>query len=139
MGKLQDFLMKEEALKAVGPAQAEVRVQGFPFPFLVQSITEAENKTIRKTCQRVSFDKKTHQKEVETDTDLYNARLVAECCQDPNFKDAALQSQYGVMGAEALIDKLLKPGQFVDLLLGVQEVCGFSSEDINDLRTEAKN
>ena len=42
------------------------------------------------------------------------------------------------MGAEALIDALLKPGQFIDLLLAVQEVNGFT-EDINDQRDEAKN
>ena len=42
------------------------------------------------------------------------------------------------MGAEALIDVLLKPGQFIDLLLGVQEINGFT-DDVNDLRDEAKN
>ena len=57
---------------------------------------------------------------------------------DPNFKDAELQAKFGVMGAESLIDVLLKPGQFVDLLLGVQEVNGFS-DDVNNLREEAKN
>ena len=63
---------------------------------------------------------------------------MAACCVDPNFKDADLQAKYGVMGAEALIDVLLKPGQFIDLLLGVQEINGFT-DDVNDLREEAKN
>lgn len=134
MGKLQDFLMKEP----VGETTTEVMISPFPFPFVVRSITEGENKAIRRSCQKVSYDKKTHQKQTETDTDLYSSRLVAACCMEPNFKDAELQAKYGVRGAEDLIDALLKPGQFTDLLLAVQEINGFT-DDINDLRDEAKN
>ena len=122
MGKLQEFLMSnQDDIQAT----AEVAVSGFPVPFTIKSITEGENKAIRKSCQKITFDKKTHQKTTETDQDLYNNRL-------------ELQAKFGVMGAESLIDVLLKPGQFVDLLLGVQEVNGFS-DDVNDLREEAKN
>ena len=116
----------------------QVKIGLFPVPFTIKSISEGENKEIKKSCQRVSFDKKTHQKTTETDMDLYNNRLVIACCVDPNFKDADLQAKYGVMGAEALIDVLLKPGQFVDLLVAIQDVNGFT-DDVNDLREEAKN
>lgn len=116
----------------------EVEVTGFPVPFTIKSITEGENKILRKSCQKVTFDKKTHQKTTDTDQDLYNNRLVIACSVDPNFKDASLQAKYGVMGAEALVDVLLKPGQFIDLLLGVQEINGFT-DNVNDLRDEAKN
>lgn len=135
MGKLQDFLMEQDV---ADQAQVEVTIAPFPFPFVVKSITEAENKAIRKTCQKISFDKKTRQKQIETDTDLYNSRLVVACCVEPNFKDAALQEKYGVRGAEDLIDRLLKPGQYTDLLIAVQEINGFA-DDVNDLRDEAKN
>lgn len=135
MGKLQDFLMANQE-----PAQVttEVEIGQFPVPFTIKSITEGENKALRKSCQKTTFDKKTHQKQTETDQDLYNNRLVVACSVDPNFKDADLQAKYGVIGAEALIDVLLKPGQFIDLLLAVQEVNGFS-DDVNDMRDEAKN
>ena len=135
MGKLQEFLMSQEREESV---TAQGKVGLFPVPFTVKSISEGENKEIKKSCQKVSFDKKTHQKTTDLDTDLYNNRLVAACCVDPNFKDAELQKKYGVVGAEALIDVLLKPGQFVDLLLAIQDVNGFT-DDINDLRDEAKN
>lgn len=134
MGKLQEFLMEQD----IGTTQTEVQIAPFPFPFVVKSITEAENEAIRKTCQKISFDKKTRQKQIETDTDLYNSRLVVACCVEPNFKDAALQEKYGVRGAEDLIDRLLKPGQYTDLLIAVQEINGFT-DDVNDLRDEAKN
>lgn len=135
MGKLQEFLMGQEA---AGEVKTEVQIAGFPVPFTIKSISEGENKALRRTCQKTTFDKKTHQKRTETDQDLYNNRLVVACCVDPNFKDADLQAKYGVRGAEDLIDVILKPGQFVDLLLAVQEVNGFT-EDINDERDEAKN
>lgn len=134
MGKLQDFLMEAQ----IGTTQTEVQIAPFPYPFIVKSITEAENKAIRKTCQKVEFDKKTRQKRIDTDTDLYNARLVVSCCVEPNFKDAALQEKYGVRGAEDLINLILNPGQYTDLLLAVQEINGFT-DDVNDLRDEAKN
>ena len=106
MGKLQEFLMSnQDDIQAT----AEVAVSGFPVPFTIKSITEGENKAIRKSCQKITFDKKTHQKTTETDQDLYNNRLVIACCVDPNFKDAELQTKFGVMGAESLIDVLLKP------------------------------
>ena len=135
MGKLQDFLMGSEAF---GEIQTEVMVKGFDFPFVIRSISEGENKQLRKSCQRTTIDRRTKQKTVETDTDLYNNRLVIACCVDPNFKDAKLQEKFKVMGAEALIDKILKPGQFIDLLLAVQDINGYG-EDINDLVDEAKN
>ena len=135
MGKLTDFLLEQEVEATV---ETTVEIKPFPFPFVIRSITEGENKAIRKSCQRVTFDKKTRQRNTETDTDLYNNRLVIACCVDPNFKDAELQAKYGVMGAEDLIDKILNPGQFTDLLLAIQEVNGFST-DINELREEAKN
>lgn len=72
MGKLQEFLMQSEERAQV---TEEVAISGFPVPFTVKSITEGENKALRKTCQKVNFDKKTHQKTTETDMDLYNNRL----------------------------------------------------------------
>lgn len=135
MGRLQEFLL---GASEAGEATVEVFLSGIPYPFIVKSITEKENKTLRKTCETITFDKRTHKKTVELDQDLYNNKLVTTCCVEPNFKDAELQAKYGVMGAEKLVDVLLKPGQYVDLLLAIQEVNGFT-EDINDLKEEAKN
>lgn len=135
MGKLQEFLMQD---KQVIDQTIEVPINGFPFPFLVKAITEGENKIIKKSCMKTTFDRKTHQKQSDLDSDLYNSRLVTACCVDPNFKDAALQELYGVRGAEDLIDVMLKPGQYIDLIMAVQDVNGFT-DDINDLVEEAKN
>ena len=42
------------------------------------------------------------------------------------------------MGAEGLIGALLRPGEFIELLLAIQEINGVTS-DVGELRDEAKN
>lgn len=133
--KLQEFLMKNGVQTEV---QTEVHIKPFPEPFIIKSITEAENKAIRKSCEKTEFNKKTRQKETVMDRDLYANRLVVACCVDPNFKDAEFQKKFGVVGAEKLLDKILTPGQFAELFEKVQELLGFDT-DINDLIEEAKN
>ncbi len=135
MGKLQEFLMQGQP---GGQETVEVSTASLPFPFLVKAITEEENKAIRRSCRKTIMDPKTRQRQEYTDQDLYNTRLVAACCVEPNFKDAEFQASRGVLGAEELINKALNPGQFADLLMGVLKVNGFD-DDINDLRDEAKN
>lgn len=133
---LQEFLMNEYKDEKI---TTEVMISPFPFPFVVRSLTQAENKEIEKSCTKVSFDKKTRQKQVETDKNLYATRLLIASCVDPNFKDADLQAKFGVIGAENLVERLLKPGQYADLMIAVEEINGFEDEDINELVEEAKN
>ena len=135
MSKIKEFLMEQEVR---GSESVEVNITGFPHPFVLRSITEDENEVVRRSCQKVTLDKKTRQKRTELDQDLYNKRLVAACCVEPNFKDAQLQAKYGVMGAEGLIGALLRPGEFIELLLAIQEINGVTS-DVGELRDEAKN
>lgn len=136
MSKLEEFLLSDK-MENTGSVEVSISSR-FPFPFKVHAITEAENKATRKSCQTVSINKTTHQKQTDTNYDLYLARLVCACTEDPNFKSAELQAKFGVIGAEALIDKLLLPGEYNTLLSAVQEINGFS-EDINELKEEAKN
>lgn len=134
MGQLQEFLTKNKVENTV---TTEVNIKPFPFPFVVKSITEAENKLIRASCQKMEYNKKTHQKELQTDTQTYLSKLVVACTVDPNFKDAELQEKYGVVGAEALVEKLLTPGQYGALLQAVNDINSF--DNMEDLVEEAKN
>ena len=135
MGKLQDFLAANKVENAV---TTEVEIKPFPFPFVVKTITEAENKQITKSCQVSEFNKKTHRRETQTDTQAYLSKLVVACTVDPNFKDAELQAAYGVVGAEALVEKLLTPGQYAALLQAVNDINSFDT-DMQELVDEAKN
>lgn len=135
MGKLQEFLTANKVETAI---TTEVNIKPFPYPFVIKTITEAENKEIRKSCQTTEYNKKTHQKETNTNTDAYLTKLVIACTVDPCFKDAELQEAYGVMGAEALVEKLLAPGQYAKLLQAVNDINSFDN-DMEELIEEAKN
>ena len=135
MGKLQEFLMANTVERHV---TKEVKLKAFPEPFVIQSITEAENKALTKSCEYTEFNKKTHQKETKMDNERYNTKLIVACCIDPNFNDAALQEKFGVRGADALVDNLLKTGEYNELLNEILTINGFY-DDINQQKEEAKN
>ena len=49
MGQLTDFLMKDYEQTSV---QREVMISPFPFPFVLRSITQEENKELEKSCEK---------------------------------------------------------------------------------------
>ena len=52
---LQEFLMNEYKDEKI---TTEVMISPFPYPFVVRSLTQAENKEIEKSCTKVTFDKR---------------------------------------------------------------------------------
>ena len=110
---------------------------GKTIPWEIRSMTESESSSMRK-----QFTKKIKNKNgtitTDTDTEGYIAKVVVECVVFPNLKDAELQKSYGVMGAESLIKKMLKTGEYSRLVEIVQEVNGFD-EDMNEIVEKAKN
>lgn len=136
MGKLQDFLMEN---KRNMDETAEIKVTGFPYPFVVKPITLEQNEALSKMSTKVTFDKKTHQRTEYLDQSIYMKRLVSACCVDPNFRDAELQATRGVTSAEELIGRVLTNGQFSELVEGILTVNDFVFESTDDLIDEAKN
>lgn len=110
---------------------------GKPVPWKVRSLTEAENEEIRKSATR-RVKVKGNQYAQETDQVEYVARLIVTSIAFPNLRDAELQKSYGVLGAEALLRKMLLAGEYSALVQKVTEINGFD-RDINELVDEAKN
>lgn len=105
----------------------------------IQSITSDEDENIRKSCtKKVQIPGKRGQYTQETDYNKYLGLLAAKCTVFPNLNDAELQNSYGVMGAEAVLKVMLKPGEYQDLLKKIQEVNGFDI-GLDELVEEAKN
>ena len=73
-----------------------------------------------------------------TDYDAYLATLAVECTVFPNLHDAEVQNSWGVMGAEALLKKMLKPGEYADYLKLIQNINGFDV-GMDEAVEEAKN
>ena len=108
-----------------------------PIDWEIKAVTSDEDARIRKAYTK----KVTGKGGVVTqnfDAEEYLAALAARCVVYPNLNNAELQNSYGVMSAEQLIKKMLKPGEYQTLLQKVQEVNGYNLT-INDLVEEAKN
>ena len=74
----------------------------------------------------------------ETDYSLYVGKLAAVCTVYPDLNNKELQDSYHVMGSDALLKKMLTPGEYNEYLSKVQEANGFDI-DMGELVEEAKN
>ncbi|MDF2839948.1 MAG: XkdN-like protein [Clostridia bacterium] len=110
-----------------------------PVEWEVKGLTSAEDEMIRKACtKKVPVTGKRGQFTQETDYNQYLGKLAAACTVFPNLNDVELQNSYGIMGADALLKTMLKPGEYADYLAKVQEVNGFEVS-MEELVDEAKN
>jgi hypothetical protein len=141
MSNLSAFLaqnaLKDENIKYVA-SKRFIDKDGKPILWELCSITSEEDEAIRKDCtKKVQAGKKGVYTQ-ETDFNKYAGKLAARCTVFPNLNDAELQNSYGIMGAEALLKIMLKPGEYADLLTKVQEINGFDTT-MEELVDEAKN
>lgn len=142
MGNLSAFLaqnaIKVDNIKHV-VSKRFVDEKGNPVPWEIQCITSSEDEAIRKACTRkVQVPGKKGQFTQQTDFDLYLGKLAAKCTVFPNLDDKELQDSYGVMGSDALLKVMLKPGEYTDYLAKIQEINGFDVT-FEEAVDEAKN
>lgn len=110
-----------------------------PIEWEIACITSDEDEAIRKACtKRVPIPGKRNQFTLETDYNLYLGKLAAKCTVFPNLDDAELQNSYGVMGADALLKRMLTSGEYAEYLNKIQEVNGFDVA-FDEKVDEAKN
>lgn len=112
---------------------------GNPIPWKFGAIDGQKEAEIRKSCtKRVPIPGRKGAFMPETDFDLFALKLAVETIKFPDLKNAELQASYGVMGAEALLQKMLLPGELSEVKKIAQEVNGFDLE-LDELVEEAKN
>lgn len=111
---------------------------GKPIPWKLRSITEEENQELRKAATK-KVKGRNGMYNPEFDSNDYLAKMVGASVVYPNLKDSELQKSYGVRGAEALLRKMLLPGEFTALMERVQALNGYDQEDLNELVDEVKN
>lgn len=110
-----------------------------PQEWEIKTIDSQRDEELRKACtKRLEVPGRKGQFTKETDFNKYCAMLAVECTVFPNLNDAELQNSYGVMGAEALLKKMLLPGEYASYLDKIQEVNGFN-QSFEDKVEEAKN
>lgn len=141
MGDLSAFLAQnasqDESVMYI--ASKRFIVEGKPVEWEIQSITSEEDAQIRKTCtKKVQVQGKKGQYTQDFDSEKYLGLLAAKCIVYPNLNAAELQDSYKVMGADAVLKKMLKPGEYQNLLAKIQEINGFNI-GMDELVEEAKN
>ncbi|MGG0663405.1 phage portal protein [Viridibacillus arvi] len=110
-----------------------------PVKWEVAAITSDEDEILRKShTKRLPVPGKKNVFQPTTDYDAYLATLAVKCTLFPNLHDKDLQDSYKVMGAEALLKKMLLPGEYADYLKIVQTVNGFDV-GMDEAVEEAKN
>jgi hypothetical protein len=127
----------EETVKYV--ASKRFAIKGKPVEWEIKAIDSDRDEAIRKECtKKVPVAGKRGQYNQETDTDKYLAKMCVACTVYPNLNDKELQTSYGVMSGEALLKKMLKPGEYTEYKAKVMEVNGYDMS-MEELVDEAKN
>ncbi|MDF2881573.1 MAG: XkdN-like protein [Clostridiaceae bacterium] len=110
-----------------------------PVEWELAPITSKQSKDIKKSCtKRVPSPVNKNIVVPETDFDSYLCKLAVACVQYPDLNNADLQDSYSVVGAENLIQTMLKDGEYQNLLNKIQEINGFDI-GLQDKVNEAKN
>lgn len=105
----------------------------------VTAITSEEDDQLRKAnTKRMPVPGKKGVMVPETNYTAYLASLAVKCTVFPNLHDKELQNSYGVMEAEALLKKMLLPGEYDGYLAKIQEINGFDV-GMDEAVEEAKN
>lgn len=128
---------KTDSVKYV--ASKRFASNGKPVEWEIHPVDGDTDEAIRKDCtKRVPIPGKRGQHTQEIDTDKYVGKLCVACTVYPDLNNAALQDSYGVKSADALLKRMLLPGEYTEYKTKVMEVNGFDVS-MEDLVDEAKN
>lgn len=112
---------------------------GNPIPWEFGAISGDEDAALRKSCtKRKPVPGKKNVYMPETDFELYALKAAVATIKFPDLNNAELQNSYGVMGAEELLQKMLMPGELIEVKKIAQTVNGFDV-GMDELVEEAKN
>jgi len=115
----------------------EIKFPQFGEAFVIRSLTADEFDNITKRSTRRMKQNGSIVKEV--DQNKLVDTLVAEAVVTPDLNDAELQEYYGTIGnAAGTARKMLKAGQWGDLIKDVQDLSGFDQEPLDELVDEVK-
>lgn len=120
-------------------ASKRFKVKNKPVEWEIKPIDSDTDEALRKECtKRVPIVGKRGQYNNETDTDKYIGKMCVACTVYPNLNDAELQDSYGVKSADALLKKMLLPGEYTEYKAKVMEVNGYDMS-MEELVDNAKN
>ena len=137
MSQFEDFLI--DSFEKTEEIEKEITLGGKKRKMKFRPISAEKGDEIRKKCRSISFIK--GQKIAETNQDKYIANLIIETTVCPDLKNAELQANWGVMGAEALLNAMkskMMDGEYTEWSSIVSTVNGYN-KNMKELMEEAKN
>jgi len=135
---LSQNAIKSDEVK-FGPSKRWLNEEGKPIEWTLRAIDSGEDSAIRKSCTKeLPVPGKKGQFRAVTDQEKYQSELCVACIVDPNLHDKELQDSVRAMGAVDTLNKLLLPGEYVDLLVEVNKLLGYDTP-FEDKVEEAKN
>lgn len=112
---------------------------GKELPFVIRPITSEEDEMLREECTvKKPVKGKSGRYTMELDSNKYMGLMAAACTVWPDLQNAQLQDNYHVMEPDALLKRMLLPGEYAEYLKKIQEINGFDVS-MNDLKEDAKN
>ncbi|WP_334328444.1 phage tail assembly chaperone [Companilactobacillus sp. HBUAS59699] len=137
MTSVNDFLMENVDTK---PETREVKFKRFKSPFVIKSLTEDENSVIQKDATRKIKDKQTRQVISQLDQSKYIDLMVLNSVVTPDLNSEQIQKSWNCLANPVgVLKKMLRAGEYIELMQQVQDLSGFDMEDVEELKDEVKN
>ncbi len=113
--------------------------EGNPVPWEIRALSSAEESRIRSECERrVPVPGKRGLYVPETDSNLYQIKVLAASTVVPDLKNKELQDSYGVVSETELLRAMLLPGEMAEYSERVYALNGFETS-MGELVDQAKN
>ncbi len=137
MNGFENFLLED--FEDIESVEKVIKIGGKSKTMMFRPISAALGDEIRKKCRKVTFTK--GQKMYETDQDRYISNLIIETTVCPDLKNAELQKNWGVIGAEQLLESMkskMLDGEYSTWGNIVSSVNGYD-KGMEELMDDAKN
>ena len=108
-----------------------------PIEWELRPLSEEENDGIKRACM-IQKQVKNGVYTKDVDPLKFNSKVITSSVVFPDLNDKELQDSYHVVGAEALLKKMLSMGEYARLFEKVQEINDFDIP-FTDKVEEAKN
>lgn len=136
MTDVKDFLMDSVDTK---PATLEFKIGRFKAPFVLQSLSAEKGSALQKEATHPIRNPRTGVISNDLNSQEYADLLLSESVISPDLKNAELQKSWGAVADPiGLLKKMLRAGEYTELLSKTQSLSGFDLEDTEALVDQAK-
>lgn len=103
--------------------EVQVTIPGFSAPWKIRPLSAAEETAIRDKCTVTKLEN--GKLTSKLDRAKYENGLMIASIVFPNLHNTTLQESWGCMGAEELITKMLRAGDYASLMHRISDLSGF--------------